>query len=150
MRPTASESLKGIQASLFEVIAPELRSPFAQHTLQTMFMLLESIAAEVATMGARRDDAQRVDYLLARLEEAIGVGGSSQIELEAVVQKLPPESDAERQGLLEQAIVALETSAGRQSEGLETVRAEIYAYLREVASRGWSFWDMLSFRQAPS
>ena len=150
MRPTASESLKGIQASLFEVIAPELRSPFAQHTLQTMFMLLESVAAEMATEEARREDAQRIDSLLGGLSEAVESAGSVDAELTAVVARLPAASDDERASVLEQAIVALESSAGRQAKELEAARAEIYSYLRVVAGRGWSFWDMLSFRQAPS
>jgi hypothetical protein len=144
------ESLKGIQASLFEVIAPELRSPFAQHTLQTMFMLLESVAAELATEAETRADGERIDALLSQVKQAVDASTTNDPQLLAITAQLPADDTQAKAALLERAIVALESSAGRQPPELEAARNEIYAYLREVAGRGWSFWDMLSFRKAPS
>jgi chaperonin cofactor prefoldin len=148
MRPTAAESLRGMQASLFEVIGPEVKSPFAQHTLQTMFMLLQSVAAELDGAESAASDAQRIDELLENVARA--VGSQAVPELATIAGDLPAADDDARWGLLERAIVGLEASAGRQSEELEACRQEIYAFLREVAGRGWSFWDMLSFRQNSS
>jgi hypothetical protein len=144
------ESLKGIQASLFEVIAPELRSPFAQHPLQTMFMLLESVAAELATEAETKADGERIDALLSQVKQAVDASATNDAELLAITAQPPADNTQANAALLERAIVALETSAGRQPPELEAARNEIYAYLREVAGRGWSFWDMLSFRKAPS
>lgn len=139
-----------MQASLFEVIAPELRTPFAQHTLQTMFMLLESVAAELASEEEKRVDGERIDALLSHVKQATDSSGTKDAALLAIVGQLPTHDTQTRAALLEQAIVALETSAGNQSPDLEAARSEIYAYLREVAGRGWSFWDMLSFRKIAS
>lgn len=150
MRPTAVESLKGMQASLFEVIAPELRTPFAQHTLQTMFMLLESVAAELASEEGERADGERVDALLGRVKHAVERSGAEDPALLSVVREMPGAGIDEKWALLERAIVALETGAGQQAAELEVARSEIYSYLREVAGRGWSFWDMLSFRKVAS
>ncbi|HEX5939114.1 MAG TPA: hypothetical protein VFZ12_02040 [Dehalococcoidia bacterium] len=148
MRPTAAESLRGMQASLLEVIGPELTSPFAQHTLQTMFMLLQSVAAELDGAESVNSDAQRIDELL----EGVATAAGTQVvpELATMASELPAADDAGRWALLERAIVALEAGTGQQSEELEAGRQEIYAFLREVAGRGWSFWDMLSFRQNSS
>ena len=150
MRPTAAESLKGMQASLFEVIAPELRSPFAQHTLQTMFMLLESVTAELASEEERRADGERMDALLSRVKQAVDGAGTKDAELLSIAEQLPAHDTQTRAALLERTIVALESSAGEQPAELAKARSEIYAYLREAAGRGWSFWDMLSFRKIPS
>jgi hypothetical protein len=134
---------------LFEVIGPEVRSPFAQHTLQTMFMLLESLAAEIGGEESLAGDGERIDGLLARVKAAVDGGETQDEELVAVAKALPADGST-RLVLLERAIVALEAGSGQQSASLEAARKEIYGYLREVAGRGWSFWDMLSFRQPSS
>ena len=32
-------------------------------------------------------------------------------------------------------------------EALMSLRSDAYRHLREVAARGWSFWDVFSFRE---
>ena len=50
-------------------------------------------------------------------------------------------------GTLDQTLMALEdATAEPASAAITTVRGDIYAHLRDVATRGWSFWDVSSFR----
>jgi hypothetical protein len=108
------------------------------------------VAAELATEAETKADGERIDALLSQVKQAVDASATNDAELLAITAQPPADDTQAKAALLERAIVALETSAGRQPPELEAARNEIYAYLREVAGRGWSFWDMLSFRKAPS
>src|SRR2546422_10566470 len=58
MRANGVESIRGIQAALMEGVAPEIQSEFAQSVMQTIQMLLESLAGEwdAAAQDLHRDN----------------------------------------------------------------------------------------------
>lgn len=164
MQPRAVESIRAVQAALAEVIAPELTTAFAQEAAQTLQMLLESLAAEWDTAAEHlRKDNNTLAALLASAREAIESAPRSNESFGALVSEieqrlgedggdsiaisaLTARNDALR-GTLEQALMAFEDlMAEPASEAIAAVRAEVYAHLRDVASRGWSFWDVSSFR----
>ncbi len=147
------------------IVVPELQSMFAQDAVQTMQMLLESLGNEwdVAAETLSRDN-QRLRELLSQARAAIESLSPQDGELKGLSEQIgkgldeaPSPSlalshltaDNERlRALLERVLVACEDAAdGPQWEPLLDVRGEIYRHLREVAARGWSFWDALSFRE---
>ena len=165
MRPTAVEVIRGIQGTLMGVVAPELHSMFAQDTGQTMQMLLESLANEWDTAAETlSSDNTRLRDLLSQAAAAIrslrhrddGLVALAE-EIEAGLNVPPEESvavsrlsarNAQLLALLERTLVACEDADGQpQFEALRPVRQSIYHHLRNVAGRGWSFWDVLSFRE---
>jgi hypothetical protein len=164
MRPTGIESIRAIQSALADVLAPALTSSFAQDAAQTLQMLLESLAAE---WDSAADELRRDNETLAKLlmssREAIKSASDGNEKLAAAVSEIEHRlsedaadsiaipalsfrNDALR-GTLEQTLMAFEDIAAEQtSAGITSVRGDIYGHLRDVASRGWSFWDVSSFR----
>lgn len=159
MRPNAVESLRTIQTALAEHLAPELTSVYALDIVQALTMLLESLANE---WDSAPEDLRRENETLRKLlGSAPGFAGNV---LDAAIVSEVEESlrtpaggpatlsglSAENQRLraaLERLLVGLETEYSRLSEPALSLRRDIYAHLREVALRGWSFWDMASFRE---
>lgn len=165
MRPDGLEAIRAVQTGLAEVIVPELQTPFAQDTAQMLNMLLESIAGEWdGRVADLRRDNETVVALLSRLRDAVqgsdGITGGFTSEIEAIDDVLPEAGEesllasdlaARNRRLnevLEPALQRIEDVTGEAGhEVLGPIRADIYRHLRDVASRGWSFWDMASFRE---
>lgn len=164
MRPNGIESIRAIQSALAEVIAPALTSPFVQDAAQTLQMLLESLAAEWDTTAEllRRDNEILVRLLaesrnalkgephgnetfavvVSEIEQRL----SEEVGDSIAVSTLSARNDALR-GTLEQTLMAFEDVTGEPaSAAITSVRGDIYGHLRDVASHGWSFWDVSSFR----
>jgi hypothetical protein len=165
MRPTGIESIRGAQAALAEAIVPELTTAFSQDVAQTLQMLLESLAGEWDTVAEDlRLDNRHLRGLLRDAAEAMRSAPSTAAEFAALVEDidaaaahpetasvaisaLAAENNAWR-ALLERAAVLLEDATGDASlESLKPVRQAVYSHLRDVAARGWSFWDVASFRE---
>lgn len=165
MRPTALESLRGLQAALVEAISPELSSMYAQDVTQTMQMLLESLAGETDRAAEDlRSDNQTVAALLSDAKSAIEVLPERNEQLSLLVPEIesvlaePADGSLTISALtarndrlcstLERLLVALEDMAqAPETHTLMLARAAIYTHLRQVAVRGWSFWDVSSFRE---
>ncbi|TMG05182.1 MAG: hypothetical protein E6I02_10005 [Chloroflexi bacterium] len=163
MRPTAIESLRAAQAALAELIAPELASAFALDAAQTVQMLLESLASEWDTAAETLSrDNETLSSLLSASGEALTGAPSRNESVAPIVSQIERLRDdrasslvlsdlASRNGslraALESVLVAFEELTGRPgSEMIDEVRNRIYNHLREEAARGWSFWDVSSFR----
>lgn len=165
MRPSGIESVRAVQTALAEVIAPELASAFAQDTARTAQMLLESLAGDwdTAAENLRRDN-ETLARLLAAARKAIiaapdrnGRLASIVTEIEGLSRREDNEDSVALSRLtarnrslmaaLEHTLVAFEDLTGEAGyEAVEPVRKQIYAHLKSVAARGWSFWDLSSFR----
>jgi hypothetical protein len=163
VRPNGLEAIRAVQSALAETIAPELISPFAQDAAQTLQMLLESIAAEWDTAAEQLhrdnetvarllDDARKAlppasprnESLLAivsQIEQRLSEDGPASVAISALASR-----NEDLRETLEQTLMALENLADQPAPAIESVRAAIYRHLREVATRGWSFWDVSSFR----
>ncbi len=165
MRPNAVESLRGLQAALMQNILPELQTLFAQDVAQVSQMLIESLVAEwdSAAEHLHRDN-QVLAELLARAQEALSRAAESNEEVSGVVDNirdvlgLPPEDSlaisklTERnnalKAALERALEVLEDLVCQPGGGsLLALRRDIYNHLRKIAVRGWSVFDLLSFRE---
>lgn len=159
MRPNVVESLRTIQAALAEHLAPELTSVYAQDMVQSLTMLLESLANEADTSAEdlrRENEALRLHLRAARGIDGNGFAPAVVSQVDAALQ-IPEAGSvtltdllAEYQPLraaLEVLLVGLETESSRLSEPALSLRRDIYAYLRGAAVRGWSLWDMMSFRE---
>lgn len=165
MRPTFLESLRAIQAALAERIVPELDSAFAQDAAQTLQMLVESLAAEwdAAVHDLHQDNAA-LEALLSSARKAIVslpqrniLAAATVSEIEAALAGETPVSltysaqyarNIRLRGALEKVLVAFEDVAEEDGfDAVAAVRADIYSHLRHVALRGWSFFDISSFRE---
>ena len=164
MRPTAIESLRAAQAALAELIAPELASAFALDATQTVQMMLESLASEWDTAAETLSrDNETLSSLLSASRGALRSAAGSNESLAPIVsqieQRLREDTatslvlsdltsrNSSLRATLESVLVAFEDLTGRRgSEMIDEVRNKIYSHLREEAARGWSFWDVSSFR----
>lgn len=165
MRPNAVESLRGLQAALMQNILPELQTLFAQDVAQVSQMLIESLVAEWdgAADHLHRDNQALAD-LLARAQGALGPAVESNEQVSAVVHNigdvlaLPPEGSlaisklTERnnalRAVLEQTLEVVEDLVCQPgADALLDLRRDIYNHLRKIAVRGWSVFDLLSFRE---
>jgi hypothetical protein len=161
MRPRGLDSIRAVQAALAETVAPELTSPFAQDTAQVLQMLLESIAAEWDTGAEQlRQDNETLARLLSDAKNALDPSSAGNEIFAAIVSQIEQRLSEEEAGsiaisvlasrnealreTLEHILVTLEDLAGEPQT--DPVRTAIYRHLRDVASRGWSFWDVSSFR----
>lgn len=161
MRPTELEALRAVQAGLAEDIAPELVSLYAQDRQRTVQMLLESLAAGADSAAQDLvDDIAGLERLLDSARSALTSFADGNEDATLVVKDIDgvrggPKSEslnlsvlsARHTGLsavFERVLVFVE--AGGQDGDLAPLRKEMYAHLRHVATRGWSFWDMASFR----
>lgn len=164
MRPNGLESVRAIQSALADVIAPALTLPFAQDAAQVLQMLLESLAAEwdSAADQLRRDNETLAELLMSS-REAIKLASDGNESLAAAVSEIEQRLSEDvagsiaipvlslrnnaLRGTLEQTLMAFEDITGEQtSVAITSVRGDIYSHLRDLASRGWSFWDVSSFR----
>jgi len=157
--------MKGLQATLAEVIAPELTSMFAQSVAQVSQMLIESIAAELdAAVEDLCSDNRELADVLAACRDGIAAALTRNEPLASLVPEIetllaePGDASlavsrlASRNGrlqeMLERTLMAIEDVAGTpELEALTSPRAAAYRHLRRVAARGWSFWDLGSFRE---
>ena len=160
MRPDPIEVLRGMQKALAIDIGAEVRSPFGQDALGMATALLESTIADLD--GAVENLVRDNETIAAFLERAASPVEALDRSLATDVRSAlaQPEDDSLRvaplaarnrvlRGLLERLLIVLEDegASGGLPDPLTSVRADAYAHLREVAARGWSFWDLLSFRE---
>jgi hypothetical protein len=164
VRPTGLESIRAIQAAFAEIIVPELTSPFAQDAAGTMQMLLESMAGEWDLAAEDfRNDNEALCALLSASRDVIKQGAGSNESLASIVSEIDRRLLEKDDGsltltnlascndslraTLERILVAFEDLSGEAGfEEVGAVRRRIFAHLRDVATRGWSFWDVSSFR----
>ncbi len=124
-------------------------------------MLLESLAGawDSAAEDLRRDNVAITSLLASALDALDNLPKSSGLgsEIRATLAAPPDERillsvltlrSQTLRAALERLIVSLEDSdASQLSEPLAQLRRDIYQHLRSVAARGWSFWDVSSFRE---
>jgi len=159
VRPTSVEVLRGLQGVLASDIGREVQSLFGQDALQTGQMLLEMLANELdgAADSLFRDNEALVELLGrgaaavrpldAALAEETQAALAEETDTSLTLSALSARNSRLR-GLLERLLVVCEdAAAGGKHAALMAVRADAYRHLRDVATRGWSFWDMLSFRE---
>ena len=159
MRPTSVEVLRGLQGVLASDIGREVQSLYGQDAVQTAQMLLEMLANELdGAADSLHHDNQALAGLLAgaagavrpldtalaeETEAALAEPADGSLTLSALSAR-----NGRLRGLLERLLVVCEdAAAGEGHADLMAVRADAYRHLRDVAGRGWSFWDMLSFRE---
>jgi len=165
MRPNGTESIRAIQAAMMESLAPELQSEFARNTLQTIQMLLESLAVEWDTAAAdQHKDNAALALLLSESAAAISALPAPNDRLASFVPEIEGILTAPRhESLVISQVVARSKELGAVTErllacfedviddpecaSLRPAREAIYGHLRGVAARGWSFWDAASFRE---
>lgn len=154
-----------MQAALTEAIAPELQTMFAQDVGQVIQMLIESVVSEwdAAADNLHRDN-QAMSDLLSRARDELKPIAAGNDRASLLVQEVgrvlgePPLDSlrisrlSERNGklreVLEHLLVFLEDIAeAPDAERLMDVRRGAYRHLRKVAVRGWSVFDLLSFRE---
>ncbi|MEX1194432.1 MAG: hypothetical protein WD904_14240 [Dehalococcoidia bacterium] len=165
MKPNGLEALRAIQATLVETLMPELQSMFAQDSAQTIAMLVESLAAEwdAAAADLHTDNEAIRGVLAAAASALLALPGRNEnrdalvIDVDGVmreagdgsgaVSSLSAENDRLRL-VLEHLLSFIEDTSGElDSEGLDETRRAAYRHLRQVATRGWCFWDVASFRE---
>ncbi|MEO7667608.1 MAG: hypothetical protein ABIU97_11340 [Dehalococcoidia bacterium] len=164
MRPDAVESLRAIQGAVNEVLLPELQTPFAQEAAQAVAMLAESLAAEWDTeVEDLLADNSTIRQILVTARDELAALNGNDIAAEAVkVIEAALESEADgrltvsalntENGTLRLALATLlellEDMHGENGyERLASSRAAAYNHLRQVAVRGWSFFDVSGFRE---
>jgi len=150
MRPNTIEALRGIQQGLAAALALEAGPAFAQDAVRTSQMLLESVIGELA-MGdanAAADGAALREILAPAAEAVRGLDGALADDMTAALAE-PSAAVEGLSCLLERLLVVCEDAvgSGTAEERLLAVRSDAYRHLRGVAARGWSFWDMASFRE---
>jgi hypothetical protein len=141
-------------------IGPEVQSLFGQSALEIAQMLLEMLANEIdgAAADLARDNRTLCD-LLGRAVVALRPVDSTLAEETAAALAEPTDPsltvtqlsarNQRLRGLLEQLLVVCEdaTESAQASQDLMSLRSDAYRHLREVAARGWSIWDIFSFRE---
>ena len=163
MRPNALESINALRAGLAEVLTPELQSAYAQDTASTLQMLLESLAAEWDSAAADlHSDNQALELLLRDVRDALNDGNEGAHSLvtsidetlaaaagDSLVLSALSRRNVALRGALEAALVEIEDRIAQTkgSAALARARSAAYEHLRDVAARGWSFWDVASFRE---
>jgi hypothetical protein len=160
MRPNAVEALRGLQGALVSDVAPEVQSLFGQETLMLAQMLLEMLINEVddAADNLARDNRTLCDLLDRAVTPLRSVDSDLAEETAAaLVEPTGPSltvsalsaRNQRLRGLLERLLVLCEDIAdsAQASQYLMAVRSDAYRHLREVAARGWSIWDVFSFRE---
>lgn len=169
MRPNALESLRGVQAAIAEILLPELQTMFAQDAAQTLQMLLESLAGEwdtaaehlvrdnqavVAVLGDARQMIAASYESNARLAPLVNdIGGALQGDTPSLALSALQARNRELMSMLDRLLAELDDlaaeadSGGQPAGALMELRARIYGHLRQAAVRGWSVWDMMSFRE---
>lgn len=158
-RPTGVELARAVQGAIGEILAPEIKSAHAEEAVRTTAMMLETLASEWDTAA---DDLVRdiatLERILSDARESLmfvkGNEGASTLvtNIDGVIGGPKPDGlklsvlsarHTELNEMLERLLVFIESGAA----DLADVRAEAYAHLRDVTTRGWSFWDAASFRE---
>lgn len=141
-------------------IAPEVPSLFGQEAILLSQMLLEMLISEAdsAADDLARDN-QTLCELLGRAVVALRPVDTALAEETAAALAEPTDPsltvtaltvrNQRLRGLLERLLVVCEDAAAsaQADQDLMSVRSDAYRHLREVAARGWSFWDVFSFRE---
>ncbi len=162
MRPDAVESLRAIQGALNEALLPELQTPFAQEAAQAAAWLAESLAAELDTVVENlAQDNQVLRRILTDGQVQLAAAGGN-IPASAAVNETESalaqtgsgslkisDLTAENRSLMAALAVMLEQLEDMRGDpGDKTeLRTEAYRHLRQVAVRGWSFFDVSGFRE---
>lgn len=133
--------------------------------MQTIQMLLESLANDWdSTAEALYDDNHTLRALLIQSANAIKALPQRNERLTMLAPEIEnaftePSDDSlvlsvlaarnqQLRATLETVLIVLEDLADEAGyEALMPVRRQIYEHLREIAVRGWSFWDLSSFRE---
>ncbi len=163
MRPNDLELLRLIEGTMLE-LGQEVPSAYSKAQAQFCFMLLEDLANrwnEAAhhlfhdireleeILGQARDllkrlpqDDPQVSSLLQTLEVALQGGVGEDLRLSALEER-----HRRLLGALERLLCLCEDKVNEPAyEALMPVRSRAYQHLRREAARGWTFWDILSFR----
>src|SRR5712692_7661896 len=153
MRANGVDSIRGIQAALMEGVAPEIQSEFALNVMQTVQMLLESLAGEWDTAAEDLNkDNRTLVVLLSQSSQAIAALPQSNNQLAPFVPEIEgvqggPAVDSlaisalsarngELRAMLERVLGAFENMIDSPAyAGLRPVRQAIYQHLRDVAAR---------------
>jgi hypothetical protein len=161
MRPNGIESLRAIQVAVTEVLGPEISSLFAQEAAQATSMMVESLAAEWdSQVGDLVNDNAVIRGILGKgadiVAEQSNAGAASLVQDIKQVTGQPGTGSlaisaltAENERLsaaLTSLLEFLEDTVEGPGEAAE-LRAEAYRYLRRLAVRGWSFFDVSGFRE---
>lgn len=161
MRPTGAEGLRAIQAAVAGVMTPELTTGYALEAASVAGMMIESLAAEWDTeVETLVSDNKQLKKLLAEIREALGrnanaesvvnevdgvlgQGGDAGLTLSALTSE-----NARLMGGIERFLQFAEDAQGTpEAESLAAARAATYRRLKDVAVRGWSFFDVAGFRE---
>ena len=163
MRPDGVESLRAIQGAVAEALAPELRTLFAEEAAGAVGMLIESLAAEWDTaaetlvrdnemlrivLGEARSGLatlsnERAPTLVKEIDGVLGQAGDGSL----AVSSLTLENNQLRERLAAFLELAEDADGSPEAEALAPGREAAYRHLREVAVRGWSFFDVSGFRE---
>ena len=161
MKPSGVELVRAVQGAVGEVLAPEITSPHAEEAARTIAMMLEALAAEWdAAAEDFVNDSHELERLLGHARDAlIRLTDSNEYaallvsDIDGVLGGPKPEGlrlsvlsarHNDLNGVLERVLAFIE--ANGESRVTADARSQIYAHLRTVAVRGWSFWDAASFR----
>jgi hypothetical protein len=157
LRPTAAESLKAIQGTVAEHLAPEISSLFAMEASTAITMLCESLAAEADTLveDLVADNARLREVLWSAHEVLARNGNAATLvsNIDGVLQedggrRLAVSVLSEVNDRLSEALAQLlEFIEESGDESLAEIRRAAYSHLRRVAVRGWSYFDVSGFRQ---
>jgi hypothetical protein len=161
MRPTIAESLRAIQGAIAEQLTPELSSLFAMEAASAASMLAESLLAEWDTLAEdlRADNARLREILRAARDvlPSNEAAGSLVSKIDGVLAQAGDEPPAisslsskndQLNDALADLLELIEDTQGRpETKNLDPVRAQAYRHLREVAVRGWSYFDISGFRE---
>jgi hypothetical protein len=111
-------------------------------------MLMESIIGELQASAGRPagDDGPLRQVLAAGAEAMRGLDDALAGDID---RALADDAGERLPALLERLLIVCEDAAasGEARPALAAARSQAYEHLRAVAGRGWSFWDMLSFRE---
>jgi hypothetical protein len=163
MRPDGVESLRAIQGAVAGVLAPELRTLFAEEAAGAAGMLIESLAAEWDTaaetllrdnetlrtvLGEARGGLaalsnERAAGLVKEIDGVLGQAGDGSL----AVSSLTLENNRLREQLASFLELAEDVDGTAEAAALAPAREGAYRHLRQVAVRGWSFFDVSGFRE---
>lgn len=157
--------MRAIQATVAEVLAPELRTAFAEEAAGAVSMMVESLAAEWDTAAETLvRDNETLRAILGEARAALESAPNGNGEAASLVREIDGELGragdgslaisgltATNNGLREVLASFLELAEDTAGEvewvALEPARAAAYRHLREVSLRGWSFFDVSGFRE---
>jgi hypothetical protein len=143
---------------------PQLTTAYGQDTAGTLGMLLESLASEWDGLAEElsEDNARMRQLLNGALPALRSLAGGNETITALVNNIEEPEGDSSAslrvsaltaendrlRGKLERLIVTLEdVEPDPRYAPLMEQRSVAYRHLRRVATLGWSFWDVASFRE---